>query len=336
MPAAPVDAMLRTTRPRLSDLQAPVRADLDAVVGELRRIVFSDFPPIEAINDHLLWARGKLFRPTLVLLCNRIETAPHPAAVTLAAAVELVHLSTLVHDDAVDHSVLRRGMPTVNALWNHQTAVIMGDYLYSRAVSTLAGLGVVELIEVLARAANEMSVGELRQLWSCDALEFGEPDYHRLIASKTASLMSAACELGAVTGPSGFRTQLARFGHALGMAFQIADDLLDYTGTEAVTGKPVGQDLREHKVTLPLIASLRQMGQADRREVEAFFADPEPEDEAIARMVAQVEAHGGLDYARARAEQFGEEAAVALAELPDCPPVQALHDSIGYVIGRRR
>jgi octaprenyl-diphosphate synthase len=327
--------MLRTTRPRLADIQAPVREELDAVVAELRRIVFSDFPPIEQINEHLLWSRGKLFRPTLLLLSSRIETEPRRAAVTLAASVELVHLSTLVHDDAVDHSVLRRGMPTVNAFWNHQTAVIMGDYLYSRAVSTLARLGDVALIEVLARAANEMSVGELRQLWSCDALDFSEQDYYRLIASKTGSLMSAACELGAVAGPAEYRVQLARFGHALGMAFQIADDLLDYTGSEAVVGKPVGLDLREHKVTLPLIEAMARMSPAARGEVEVFFADPEPGDGAIARLVAQVAEHGGLEYARARAEEFGDQAAAALADLPPSRSVQALHDSIGYVIGRR-
>lgn len=336
MPAASVDAMLRTTRPRLSDLQAPVREDLDAVVAELRRIVLSDFPPIEEINEHLLWARGKLFRATLLLHCHRIGGEARPAAVTMAAAVELVHLSTLVHDDAVDHSVLRRGMPTVNALWNHQTAVIMGDYLYSRAMSTLAGLGAVEPIAVLARAANEMSVGELRQLWSCDALDFGEDDYHRLIASKTASLMSAACELGAVAGPAAYRGSLARFGHALGMAFQIADDLLDYTGSEAETGKPIGQDLREHKVTLPLIAALREMDPAGRQQVQSFFADPESREVAIAGVIALVVGHGGLEYARAQAEAFGEQAAGALAELPSTPPVRALHESIGYVIGRRR
>jgi len=331
-----MDAMLRTTRPRLSVLQEPVRPELDAVVAELRRIVFSDFPPIEEINDHLLWSRGKLFRPTLLLLCNRVDGARDARAITLAAAVELVHLSTLVHDDAVDHSVLRRGMPTVNALWNHQTAVIMGDYLYSRALSTLAGLGLVELVAVLAQAANEMSVGELRQLWSCDALQFSEQDYDRLIASKTASLMSAACELGAVIGPVAQRSPLARYGHALGMAFQIADDLLDYTGSEAVVGKPVGLDLREHKVTLPLIAALRRMGPAARREVEAFFADPEPRDEAIALVVERVAEHGGLEYALARAEEFGERAAVALAEVPDSPARDGLADAISYVVGRRR
>src|SRR5688500_5434328 len=251
--------MLRTSLPKLAQIQQPVQEQLEGVVDELRRIVLSDFPVIEEVNDHLLWARGKMFRPTLLLLSNRIGGRPYARAVTLAALVELVHLATLVHDDAVDHSVLRRGMPTVNALWNHQTAVIMGDFLYSRSVQELTALGRIDLLAVLARAANEMSVGEMRQLISCDALRFTEEDYDRLIASKTASLMSAACEMGAVAGESRLSETLAAYGHDLGMAFQIVDDLLDYTETEAVTGKPAGQDLREHKMTLPLIAALPSM-----------------------------------------------------------------------------
>src|SRR5690606_891980 len=138
----------------------------------------------------------------------------------------------------------------------HQSAIIMGDYLYSRSVMELTHFGDVELIRVLSQAANEMSVGEMRQLVSCDALEFTEEEYYRLIACKTASLMSAACEMGALVGDPKCRVPLARFGHHLGMAFQVIDDRLDYAETEAVTGKPSGHDLREHKVTLPLIAAL--------------------------------------------------------------------------------
>src|SRR5690606_35890627 len=225
----------------------------------------------------------------------------------------LVHLATLVHDDAVDHSVLRRGMPTVSALWNHQSAIIMGDYLYSRSIMELAEFGDVEPIRVLSRAANEMSVGEMRQLASCDALGYTEAEYYRLIACKTASLMSAACELGALVGDDRYREPLARFGHALGMAFQIVDDLLDYTETEAVTGKPSGHDLREHKVTLPLIAALAEMDGAARREVEEFFAVPEPTDDGIVRVIELVERHGGLEYARRRAVEYGTEAVEVLS-----------------------
>jgi octaprenyl-diphosphate synthase len=328
--------MLGTKTPKLSQIQRPVRDLLDGVVDELRRIVLTDFNAIQEVSDHLLWSRGKLFRPTLLLLANRLGGRPHPRAVTLAAIVELVHLATLVHDDAVDHSVLRRGMSTVNALWNHQTAVIIGDYLYSRSVTELAAFGSTDLIEVLAGAANEMSVGELRQLVSHDALAFSEQDYDRLIASKTASLMSAACEMGAAAGDPAFRGPLKRYGHALGMAFQIADDLIDYTEAESVTGKPGGQDLREHKVTLPLIHALRTMNGAGRREVEIFFAEPVASDDRIERVIELVVANGGLEYARARAARMGDLAAQALADVPAGETSDVLHDAIHYVIERRR
>lgn len=328
--------MLRTKSPRLSEIQRPLRESLEAVVGELRRIVLSDFPVVQEVSDHLLWSRGKLFRPTLLLLSNQVGGSPHPRAVTLAALVELVHLATLVHDDAVDHSVLRRGMPTVNALWNHQTAIIMGDYLYSRSVSELARFDRVDLISVLAGAANEMSVGELRQLASHEALAFTETDYDRLIASKTASLMSAACEMGAVAGQPEYRVPLARYGHALGMAFQITDDLLDYTEVEAVTGKPSGQDLREHKVTLPLIHAMREMDDDSRRIVERFFARPVADDDTIREIIGMVDRFGGLEYARNRADSFGAEAAAALDDLPAEPAVETLRGAVACVTDRRR
>lgn len=328
--------MLRTAVPRLGRIQEPIRESLDGVLDELRRIVLSDFRPVEDVNDYLLLARGKLFRPTLLLLCNQVGGRPDERAVTLAALVELVHLATLVHDDAVDHSVLRRGMPTVNALWNHQTAVIMGDYLYSRSVSELTRFDRVELIGVLSRAANDMSVGELRQLASHDALGFDEDDYFRLVKSKTASLMSAACEMGAMLGDERWREPLREYGHELGIAFQIADDLLDYTAEEEVTGKPSGQDLREHKVTLPLIAALDRMDAGERERVERFFADPEPADDAIDDVVGIVRRRGGLDYARSRAEDHAERAAGQLASLPDEPATAALRDAVAYVIGRKR
>ena len=328
--------MLGTTTPNLSQIQHPVREHLDRVEGELRRIVLSDFPPVQEISDHLLWSRGKLFRPTLLLLANRVGDRPDPGAVTVAAIVELVHLATLVHDDAVDHSVLRRGMPTVNALWNHQTAVIIGDYLYSRSVMELSRFGRTDLIDTLSRAANDMSVGELRQLVSHDALSFTEQDYERLISSKTASLMSAACELGAALGVETLRGPLARYGHALGMAFQIADDLLDYTENETVTGKPAGQDLREHKMTLPLIRALQIMDESARAEVDAFFASPIATEAGIARMTELVADHAGLEYARARADEFAGRAAETLAGIPGGEATEALRDAVHYVVDRRR
>jgi octaprenyl-diphosphate synthase len=252
----------------------------------------------------------------------------------MAAVVELVHLATLVHDDAVDHSALRRGLPTVNALWSHQVAIIMGDYLYSRAVSALAKLGNLDAVVVMADAANEMSAGEMQQLTSFDALSFSESDYYRLIGAKTASLMSAACELGALGSVN--RDALARFGRSLGMAFQIADDLLDYTGSEDVTGKPSGHDLRERKVTLPLVSALGRVTPEELRAVRRFFTRVDAQEEEIAGIVEIVARRGGLDYARARATYYAERAEATLDGLPAGVALDALRAAVRYAVVRSR
>lgn len=328
--------MLRTDIPTLAQIQAPIADRLDRVVDEFRRILVDDFDGIAEINDYLLQVRGKLFRPSLLLLCNEIGSERTPEAETLAAVVELIHLATLVHDDAVDHSVMRRGMPTINALWSHQVSIIMGDFLYSRSVSELARLGDIEPVRILAAASTAMSVGELRQLASYDALNFSEADYYQLIRSKTASLMSAACELGALVGNPSYREPLARFGHELGMAFQIADDLLDYTADEAVTGKPTGLDLKEHKVTLPLIAALPKLTAADRSRVDSLFDNPEPTEDEIAEVVEIVRRHDGLEYAKAKALGFARTASTILEGLPPGPGRDALRMSVSYAIERSR
>ena len=331
-----VTGTVRETPPKLSVLQAPVREMLERVGDEIRRIVVSDFDHIEEVNEHLLFMRGKLFRPTLLLLSSSADGREDEDALTLAAVVELVHLATLVHDDAVDHSALRRGLPTVNALWTHQIAVIMGDYLYSRGVSELARIGNLDALAVLANAANEMSIGEMRQLTSYDALDFGEDDYFRLIAAKTASLMSAACEMGAISGAPEHRQALASYGHNLGMAFQIADDLLDYTGNEAVTGKPTGLDLRERKVTLPLVSALTRVSDAERQEVQAFFTRIDPTDEEIARIVDIVVERDGLEYASQVASDYADQAREALKSLPGGTSATSLFDAVSYAVDRVR
>jgi octaprenyl-diphosphate synthase len=322
--------------PVLAQIQAPVREGLEQVKQEIRRIVVADFSMIEEVNDYLLLLPGKLFRPTLVLLSNEVGESPGTDAVTFAAVVELVHLATLVHDDAVDNSVLRRGQPTVNSLWTHQIAIIMGDYLYSRAVTELARIGRLEAIQILGEAANEMSVGEMRQLTAYDRLEFSEGDYYRLITAKTASLMAAACAMGSLAGGRGYRAPLQRFGLNLGMAFQVVDDILDYVGQEEETGKPVGHDLRERKVTLPLVGAIKVAPSSAREEIRKLFMGTPPQEEEIARIVAIVQELGGVDYARRKAREFAEEAEAALEGLPDGPALRALRDSITYVTDRNR
>jgi octaprenyl-diphosphate synthase len=227
-------------------------------------------------------------------------------------------------------------MPTINALFSHQVSVIMGDYLYSRAVVELTRLGDIEPLRVLSRVTNEMTVGEMRQLMAHEPLSFSEEEYDLLIRSKTASLLSGACEVGALEAGPGQRAALRRFGEYLGMAFQIVDDLLDYTEEEAVTGKPSGNDLREHKVTLPLIHVLGRLSPDGRREVARLMETPEPDERQIGRVVALVAEAGGLDYARQRAQLLAEQAEQALEELPPSAARETLRDSIAYVLDRRR
>jgi octaprenyl-diphosphate synthase len=319
----------------LRAIQAPVRERLELVVQEMHTIVSSDLPMIEQVSAHLLRMRGKMFRPTLTLLASAVMGEPDQRAISLAAVVELMHLATLVHDDSVDHSVLRRGLPTVNSLFSHQVSVIMGDFLYTRAHRALVDVGDLEFLKILTTVANELTIGEMRQLGAVEGLEFSEEDYFALIRAKTAVLVSAACETGALCGAARYRSNLKRYGELLGMSFQIADDILDYTSDSTITGKPSGLDLREHKVTLPLILARPDLSPASRRRVEELFATEDPDERLISDIVGIVADAGGIDRARMRGERLAQEAEDALEPLPDSPVRSALTDAISYVMDRR-
>jgi octaprenyl-diphosphate synthase len=319
----------------LRDIQAPVRDRLDLVMRDMHAIVSTDLPMIEEVAGHLLKMRGKLFRPTLALLASAVEDTAQERAVRVGAVVELMHLATLVHDDSVDHSALRRGLPTINSLFSHEVSVIMGDFLYARALIGLVQLKDLELVRILTDVTNQLTIGEMRQLAAVDALSFSEAEYQELIRAKTATLISAACETGALCGAPRHASALARYGERLGMAFQVADDILDYMADAAVTGKPSGNDLREHKVTLPLIAVLPRLSSAGRARVDELFATDEPQDALIADVVAIVAEAGGIDYARRRGEQFAQEAEEALAGIPESPVRVSLTETISYVMDRR-
>ncbi len=320
----------------LADLQANLGPELEDVREALCRLVEADFGLIAEVNSHLLRMQGKLFRPTLLLLVDRAFGAQDDRAIRLAAVVELIHLATLVHDDSVDHSVLRRGMPTINSLFSHQISVIMGDYLYSRAVIELVRLGDLAPLEIMSRVTNEMTIGEMRQLLAHDPLTFSEESYDLLIRAKTASLVSGACECGALRASPSQRAAMARFGNALGMAFQITDDLLDMTEVESVTGKPSGHDLTEHKVTLPLIHALPRLSPAERADVNRLMATAEPSPGLVGTVVEHVRNAGGIEYARTRAARFGEAALAELEHVPQGVDRDTLRASVAFVMERRK
>ena len=225
-------------------------------------------------------------------------------------------------------------MPTVNSLFSHQVSVIMGDFLYSRAVVELVRAGDLEVLRVLSDATNAMTVGEMRQLTALDALGFTEDDYEALIRSKTASLLSAACEIGALAGARARRAALARYGERLGMAFQVADDLLDYTRDERVTGKPGGLDLREHKVTLPLIAALRTMSAAERRDVERCSTRPSRTTSRSRAWSRSSPSAAGSTTRAAAATSTRARPSWRWTDFPTRPARGALHDAIAYALDR--
>ena len=328
--------MMRSTENlSLSTLQAGIAPELQAVRDTIRGLIEDDFGLIAEVNSHLLQMHGKMLRPTLTLLSHGATTGEDPRVARLAAVVELIHLATLIHDDSVDHSVLRRGMPTINSLFSHQISVIMGDYLYSRAVIELVRLADLDALGILGRVTNEMTIGEMRQLLAHDPFRFTEADYDLLIRSKTASLMSGACEVGCLRAPGPQREAAASFGYNLGMAFQITDDLLDFEADPADTGKPVGLDLREHKVTLPLIFALPRMSLEQRAVTDELMAAPEPTDQQIAEVAVAIRSCGGLDYARQRAHDSLRAAEMELDKFVAGPARDALAGILAYVIERR-
>jgi octaprenyl-diphosphate synthase len=325
-------------RVAVADLQRPVQEDLNRVQEELARFFVCDVELINTISKHMLRSHGKRFRPTLLLLVNKLGGPVSHKAILSATIVELVHTATLVHDDSIDRSFMRRGLPTVNSVWNDQTSVIMGDYLYSKAFFLLVENGLMEVVQILARATHRMSIGEMLEIEKTLDFGVGEDAYNRLIQDKTAVLISAACEIGAYLAWGEGREQrlLSDFGLNLGMAFQIMDDILDIEGDADVMGKSTGSDLRDGKITLPLIHALRSApdGVADR--IRRRMRGGDLDARAAAEIVSFTAEYGGLEYARHRARGYADRAIELLDDFEDNILRATLRDAVEYVLDRRR
>lgn len=323
-------------RPSLTAIQGLVHGVLDDVLAHMGRVLEAEVPFINEVSFHLQQMRGKLFRPVLLALANRVEESPDPREVPLGAVIEIIHLATLVHDDSIDHADVRRGIPTLNNKWNHDVSVIMGDYLYSRAMAEITRIGDLRLIELAARVTNDMTIGEMVEIAHHRRLVEDPRQYFYLIEKKTASLIATACEMGAVIGAPAHREALTLYGQRLGMAFQLIDDLMDYGGSQAVMGKAAGSDLREGQVTFPLLAVLPRLSPTERRTVQQVFADDPAVPTAIDRVIELVHAHGGIEATRRIAREYAERAQEALAEVPATPAREVLEAAVDYVLARDR
>lgn len=322
--------------PSLATIQGLVHDVLDGVIAHMNRVLAAEVPFINEISFHLQQMRGKLFRPVLLSLCNRVEEEPDPREISLGSVIEIIHLASLVHDDSIDESALRRGMPTLNSKWDHKVSVIMGDYLYSRAMTEITRLGDLELIALAARVTNDLTIGEMVEIAHHRRLVEDPAQYFFLIEKKTASLVATACEMGAVIGAPRHRDELSEYGRRLGMAFQLVDDLMDYGGEQAVMGKPAGSDIREGQATFPLLAVLPRLTPVERRAVRAVVQGESTGPDAIARVVSLVHERGGIDATRRVAEEYADRAREALSLLPESPAREVLDAAVEYVLARDR
>ncbi len=308
------------------DILDLVQDDLQRVEREIGLESVSSVDAVTTISRYLQSSGGKRLRPTLLLLASKLSGNGGDGAVRLAAVVEMIHAATLVHDDVIDVAETRRGRPSTNVLFGNHTCVLAGDWLYMQAFQVALRERNFQILDLLIALTQTMVEGELLQLERIGSIAVTEADYMDLVDRKTASLFSACARLGAIVGCAGDRAEarLADYAWNLGMAFQLVDDVLDFTATEHVLGKPVGSDLREGKVTLALIYALEEASVDERRLVEAILRDGSYDGVPFEQILAFVERRRGLERAMARAEAFTEKAREIVGEFPDSPYQRAL------------
>ncbi len=318
-------------------LAARLADDMGAVNALIAARMASEHAPrIPQVTAHLVEAGGKRLRPMLVLAAARMCGYGGPYHVHLAATVEFIHTATLLHDDVVDESARRRGRPTANLLWDNKSSVLVGDYLFARAFQLMIETGSLRVLDILANASATISEGEVLQLTAARDLATGEDTYLKIIRGKTAALFSAATEVGGVIAgaPDAQVRALFDYGDALGIAFQIVDDLLDYGGATDAIGKNVGDDFRERKLTLPVIKAVAKADTEERAFWTRVIEKGAQRDGDLAHAMALIDRHAALQATRAEALDWAEKAKAAILKLPDTELRGMLHDLADYVVAR--
>jgi octaprenyl-diphosphate synthase len=329
----------------LTQIRDLVGSDLAAVDQVIRTRLDSAVPLVSQVAEHIVAGGGKRLRPLVVVLSAHAAAGGRPLGgdqhIQAAGFVEFIHTATLLHDDVVDHSSMRRGRDTANALFGNEASVLVGDFVYSRAFQMMAAIGVQRVMEIMAEATNVIAEGEVLQLMNAQDPDTTEQRYLEVIHRKTAKLFEAGAEVAAVLAGGSLQVQraLAAYGQRLGVAFQLIDDVLDYRSDPATRGKNLGEDLAEGKMTLPLIHALRHATGSDRdlirTAVERAGDEAAPEQD-LGRVVACIERSGGLEYARERALLESHAAAAALAPLEKTPYRDALAALAEVAVGRDR
>lgn len=313
-----------------------VQPDLEQVEREIGVESIASVEAITTINQYLQAGGGKRLRPALLLLANRLFGETTESARRLAAVVEMIHTATLVHDDVIDVAKTRRGRPSTNVVWGNHISVLAGDWLYMQAFQVAMRERNFRILDVLISLTQMMVEGELLQFERLFRLDISEADYMELVDRKTASLFSACACLGAIAAGADEATEarLGDFAWNLGMAFQLVDDILDFTSTEKILGKPSGNDLREGKVTLPMVYALETASPDERQAVETVIADASYEQVPFMRILQMLEQHGAVPRAYERAHAFTEKSRAIIASFPGSDAQRALTAVVDLVTDR--
>ncbi|MBX9601637.1 MAG: polyprenyl synthetase family protein [Bryobacteraceae bacterium] len=311
---------------RAAEILDLVRGDLERVEREISLESIASVDAITAIGQYLQSGGGKRLRPMLVLLSARLAGSATDMAIRMAAVVEMIHTATLVHDDVIDFAQTRRGKPSINVVWGNHVSVLAGDWLYMQAFQVALRERNFHVLDLLIALTQRMVEGELFQLEKIGRIDVTEADYMELIDRKTASLFAACSKLGAVAGGGGENVEgmLGEYAWNLGIAFQLVDDILDFTAREKILGKPVGNDLREGKVTLPLIYALETCSREERTLVEAVLNDGNYDQVPLLKILQILRKHRALDRAQQRAQYFAAKAREIILGFPDSPYQRAL------------
>lgn len=317
--------------------QKLLREDLDHIEGCFRQYLTSDVPLIRQMSDHILASGGKRIRPVLLLLCARLSGYDGEYRYTLASIIEFIHTATLLHDDVVDGASLRRGQVSANVAWGNEVAVLVGDYLFARCFELMVDFCDRRIMKALAGTTSLMAQGEVVQLMNSGDLSLDEERYLSVVRSKTAALFSATCRCGAILGqlPNDREEELAAFGMDLGVAFQLVDDALDYVADQNESGKLLGRDLAEGKMTLPLIHALRCCPVEDRQKVSAIFSKNDLHADDLGFVQNLIIRYDGIGYTHRQASFYVSQASARLAAFPDSPARQALAELAESAIHRR-
>jgi octaprenyl-diphosphate synthase len=325
----------------MSDLKnkilSAVREDLEEINRALEENLAPHFDLTRDVAGHILFGGGKRLRPLLMVLAARLCDYAGDKAATFAVIFEYLHAATLLHDDLVDEAVMRRGKPVANSVWDNATAVLTGDFLLARSLSLAADTKNIAVIRTIARITEMMSQGEIQQLNRKGDMDLTEDEYMEVIECKTAVLFQGACRTGALIADRNAQDQqaLSDYGYNLGIAFQMADDLLDYTLDSDALGKAVGADLREGKLTMPVIHALENAGSRDRQKMEAIIKNPDFSTGDFKTLINMMDAHNGIRYTRETAERYVEKARLCLAGFKPSGTKDTLCDIADYALQRK-